>query len=147
MVIELIDLTNIIISDNEIISDSKSMSDDLQFTSSWRTSVRFSCGLTFQNNHYVFGGEESWLRQLSKVKGKRLVRIENLKFDFSGVSCANVDNRLVYLCFHVDKSGLQKTENGKQCRFATSPEGTFSMIDQSSERHAASPIAASSGKN
>ena len=55
-------------------------------------------------------------------------------------SCANVDDRLVYLCFNADNSADYPHEFEK-CRYSTSPLGEFLEINDSNNAHRYSRIA------
>ena len=63
------------------------------------TEAYFSCGATYRGKSLVFGGVKQ-TRQISQVTSCGLVRIGNLRNDFSRGSCAAVDGGdYVALCF------------------------------------------------
>ena len=68
-----------------------------------RTSVMYSCSVTFKNTVYVFGGSYSYrpsmYRQISILSGRQLKRISDSQYSFrTGTGCANLNNQRVYLC-------------------------------------------------
>ena len=75
-----------------------------------RTSVMYSCSVTFKNTVYVFGGyfgsyygvngyKHKMDRQISILSGRQLKRISDSQYSIrAGTGCANLNNQGVYLC-------------------------------------------------
>ena len=103
------------------------------------TEVLYSCGLTFRNNYFVFGGG-SFETQISQIIDCQLKRIGTLAFDHRQGGCANVRNNLIYLCFNDNSS------DRKKCRVANSPTDQFEQIADSTYEHRLIRIAASDSK-
>ena len=100
------------------------------------TEVYRSCSLTWQNRHFVFGGNNE-KTQISMVDDCTLKLVGQLAFHHWSGGCANVDNRLIYLCFNSDNS-----DDYKKCRYSTSPLGEFEQISDSNHKHSYTRIAA-----
>ena len=60
-----------------------------------------SCGVTFKNKQYIFGGEnsESKRRQVLQVKHCGLVKLGSIPFDHRFGACGSNDDAIV-LCFN-----------------------------------------------
>ena len=99
------------------------------------TSVEGSCHLVWKNKLYVFGGIDSYKRQVSRLDNCTLTKIGSLNFNFVNGACTNYHDRRVYLCFDIEQQKL--------CRFAESPEATFAESSSSHETHAYTRIASS----
>ena len=104
------------------------------------TQVYGSCGLTFQNEFFIFGGQNAE-NQISKVAACRLDTIGQLSFNFNRGGCTSGTDNLVYLCFGSHES------NGKRCHFARSPTDEFQRISDSNFPHRLSRIASSTSMN
>ena len=102
------------------------------------TSVSLGCSLIFQNYLYVFGGESSYKRQISQLKGNQFNRIGSLNFQYEDGACVNLNNEYIYLCFSYGESRL--------CRFSLGPEKIFHKVAESTDEHWATNIAASTSK-
>ena len=99
-----------------IITDATGRVDtDLRFTFGDDTSVWLSCSLTFQNQHYVFGGSSGYVRQISRTVGCRLQRIGDLPFDHYYAACTAVGDDRIYLCFDLNSA------DHKTCDSTTGP--------------------------
>jgi len=85
--------------------------------------------MTYQNQHYIFGGESN-KKQILQITGCSLTNIGTLAFNFRHGACANVDDNSVYLCFSIAGGNEYRL-----CRFSTSPTGTFEKTDLSYEQH------------
>ena len=96
-----------------------------------------SCSFTFKNHHYVIGGND----QISKIIGCTLTKVGTLAFNFHSGGCANVADRLVYLCFD-----WSNTNEHRRCRVSNSPEGNFTLITDSTFDHREVNIASSNCK-
>ena len=103
------------------------------------TWAHYSCSLTYQNQFYLFGGDQGYARQISKLNGCSIERIGDLAFESVWGGCANVNDERIYLCFSRDKSDY------KVCRYATDPLGEFTLAEQSIHPHQGIRIAASKG--
>ena len=103
------------------------------------TQVRYSCGLTWRNQHFIFGGD-SQKKQISKIKNCKLELVGQLDFNHYDGGCANVGDNRIYLCFNDDSADYQK------CRMSTSPTSRFEEITTSINEHKQSRIAASERK-
>jgi len=104
------------------------------------TSVDESCSSVLRNEFYVFGGYGDYRRQISKLSGVRLERIESLDFDFRLGACANFNDQNIYLCFPSGSS-----EDQKRCRYGDNfeQEPVFFNNIQSAYEHRKTRIAAS----
>ena len=98
-----------------------------------------SCGLTFRNQFYMYGGrtDRETERQISQIMSCELKRIRDLPFDFVLGACTSVANQKLILCFDENDS--------KQCYQATSPTGEFESIPQSNDYHLRTSVGASDG--
>ena len=102
------------------------------------TSVHRSCSVTFRNNFYIFGGADSYNRQVSQLSVNRLERIGTLDFNLYTGACAVINDDQIYLCFdYYDE---------KQCRFSSGPLNVFHKIAKSAQQHRLISIAASHSK-
>ena len=59
--------------------------------------VSRSCGVTYQNQFFVYGGKTE-TRQIAKVIQKSLKNVGTLPFDFFNGGCSSTSNRII-LCF------------------------------------------------
>ena len=100
------------------------------------TEVYHSCSLTWENRHFIFGGNNE-KTQISMVDECKLKLVGQLAFNHYFGGCANVDDRLIYLCFNSDNS-----EDYKKCRYSISPLGEFQQISDSNHQHSFTRIAA-----
>ena len=111
---------------------------DFDFSMGENTEVYESCSMNFKNQHFVFGGD-SERKQISQIIGCSLTRVGTLSFDHNRGACTNVANNKVYLCFG---SG-----DYKKCRFATSPTGQYTEVQESTHEHRHTKIASSNSKS
>ena len=63
--------------------------------------VDASCGLTFRNNFYIYGGRDK-KRQISQIIGQELTVIGNLTSDFYFGACTTMADQ-IFLCFAVEE--------------------------------------------
>ena len=103
------------------------------------TQVYLSCGLTWRNQHYIFGGS-SKKTQISTIRNCKLEVVGQLSFNHYMGACANVADNQIYLCFNYVSS------DKKKCRMSTSPTGSFEEISDSVYDHGIIRIAASERK-
>ena len=99
------------------------------------TSVYESCSITWKNEFFVFGGNNSDKKQISKMVGCKLTRIGSLDFDHFAGTCSNMNNRLLYVCFDYG--------NAKKCRLAADPLDSFIGVQNSTFEHKYARIAIS----
>ena len=85
---------------------------------------------------YLLGGYTE-IRQISQVSGCRVERIDNLNFDFEAGACTVIHSQ-VLLCFD--------NNDGRVCRMANSPTGSFSKTRESIFFHHGIRIASNGGK-
>ena len=111
-----------------------------RFTFGQNTGAKTSCGLTWRNDFYVYGGYSNTLRQISKVNGCRLERISNLDFDFNYGGCAVDFNDRIYLCFNYESSS-----DYKKCRVSNTPTNGFGLIQETRYEHRYTRINTSKG--
>ena len=123
-----------------VITDSSGREEyNFFFRFSERTSVSFSCTMTFKNEVYIFGGKDGDdVRQVSKLAGCQLERIGSLAFNHAAGACANVRDEKVYLCFNTWDSG-----DNKKCRFSDEPNGQYIEAARSIHEHRHTRVAAS----
>ena len=125
-------------SNEPIITDATGLDDRFfYFKYEENTEAYGSCGLTFQNQFYMFGGN-SKRTQISQIVNCELKRIGQLPFTFEYGACTNVANQKFYLCFDWN--------DYRQCYEASSPTGTFKAISKSGNDHRYTRIASSDGK-
>ena len=123
-----------------VITNAAGLDDrDINFEFGENTEVHNSCGLTFRNQYFVFGGN-SFKTQISQIINCQLKRIGQLEFNHDDGGCANVGNNRVYLCFN------DKSSDRKKCRVANSPTDQFEQISDSVYDHRYTRIAASESK-
>ena len=94
-----------------------------------------SCGVTHENNHFIFGGEEN-RRQVLKLIDCSLSNIGSIPFDHRLGAC-DTSNGIIILCFDYD--------DNKQCRQATTPLGEWNDMALSTYYHRLTQIATSTG--
>ena len=94
-----------------------------------------SCGVTFKNNYYIFGGQYTSMRIL-QVSACYLINIGSLGF-YSSLGASGSNEDVMVLCFG---SGDMKS-----CRKASSPNGTWTEMALSTYEHRFTAIAASPG--
>ena len=80
------------------------------------------------------------MKQISMVDDCTLKRVGQLAFNHIRGGCANVADRLIYLCFNVETNII--SDEYKKCRYSTSPLGDFDQISDSNHYHAITRIAA-----
>ena len=131
-----------------LIGDKITKSIKITFES--ETGLSYACSLTFKNEHYVIGGEVSFMdrtkKQISKLNGQKLDRIGTLDFQFILGTCTTVESNLVYLCF-CSASRICNNDERRLCRFASRPEdfektGNYESV-RSLYTHTQTSIAAS----
>ena len=97
--------------------------------------VESSCGVTFQNILFIYGGQSN-TRQILQVTDCSLSPIGTLPFDHDAGACES-SNGIIVLCFD--------TNDAKQCRQATTPLGEWSDMALSTYDHRFTQIATSPG--
>ena len=100
--------------------------------------VYASCGVTFQNKHYIFGGFAN-KRQIRQVSDCGLISMGTLDFDHYLGACGSTGGAVV-LCFNY----LYTSEHNR-CRQASSPTGPWSEMVSSFQTHKQTAIATSPG--
>ena len=103
--------------------------------------VHNSCGVTFQNEHFIFGGDQK-KRQILKVNQCGLISIGSTPFDHFRGACGSTDD-VILLCFNEEDGG----EDAKRCRKASTPKGPWTQIQFSIYEHRAQQSANSPGTN
>ena len=98
-----------------------------------------SCSVTFRNSFYIFGGGNTYKKQVSQLSVNRLKRIGSLDFDFCVGACAVINDDQIYLCFDYYAT--------KQCYYSSGPLETFYEIAKSAQNHDVISIAASQSKS
>jgi hypothetical protein len=111
---------------------------DFYFELGQGTEVYASCSITWQNQHFIFGGDKE-KRQISQIKGCQLERVSNLKLAHTRGACVNVLDEMVYLCFDWN--------NTKKCLKSDHPLGDFEPTENTQYRHGYTRIATSQSKN
>ena len=97
-----------------------------------------SCGVTFQNKHFIFGHAEK-KRQILELNDCGLISIGSLKFDSKQSACSSTD-QVILLCFNTESAN-----DYKRCRQASSPTGQWSELALSKFDHRFTSIATSPG--
>ena len=103
-----------------------------------------SCGVTHENNFFIYGGVVN-RKQVLQLINCGLTFIGALPFNHFMGACDSSNGRIV-LCF--DRGEPYKVEedsNSRQCRRATSPLGPWSEMPLSAVDHDNVPIVASPG--
>ena len=99
-----------------------------------------SCGVTFHNKQYIFGGrEKETYRQVLQIEDCGLVNIGSIPFDLTTGACDSTASVMV-LCFH-----YWEVNDLKRCRKASSPYGPWTLMALSTYAHQSAKIATSSG--
>ena len=102
------------------------------------TFASLSCSMSWKNQFYLFGGDLSYNKQISRLDKCRLSRVGSLDFPFHYSGCANMANKKLFLCF--DMSYL------KTCYYSTDPLGKFKKTSDSFHSHRHIKIASSNSK-
>ena len=97
--------------------------------------VESSCGVTHENNFFIYGGEEN-KRQVLQLNDCSLSNIGSIPFNHELGACDS-SNGLIILCF--------EWYDTKQCRQATQPLGEWSDMALLTYEHRATQIATSPG--
>ena len=98
--------------------------------------VYMSCGVTHENNHYIYGGETTHKRQVLQLTDCSLSNTGTIPFNHYRGACDSW-NGIIILCFDHDDS--------RQCRQATQPLGEWSDMELSTYEHRHTQIAMSPG--
>ena len=102
--------------------------------------VYCSCGVTFRNKQYIFGGQYTNNKQILQVKNCGLYNIGSLDFVHYHAACGSTDEVMV-LCFGTGDTEIER----KRCRQAALPNGPWTEMELPSYAHKITPIAASQG--
>ena len=102
--------------------------------------VHSSCGVMFQNKHFLFGGETN-KRLVLKIKNCGLSNIGSTPFDHRAGACSSTDEAVI-LCFNVEN---KDNNDYKRCRQASSPNGPWTQLALSTYDHRYTSIATSPG--
>ena len=94
-----------------------------------------SCGVTHENNHYIYGGDEN-KRQVLQLIDCSLSLIGTIPFNHEWGACDS-SNGIIVLCFDIN--------NYKRCRQATTPLGEWRELTPSTYEHRITHIATSPG--
>ena len=122
----------------EIITNAAGKDDRLiDFSINDDAEVDQSCSIIWNNDLYVYGGNER-KTQISKVIKCRLERVGTLAFHHSNGDCLNVADEQIYLCFDYWTQ--------KKCRMGSSPRGHFNDITDSQYDHQMTRIATDGGE-
>ena len=97
-----------------------------------------SCGVTFWNKYFIFGGDKN-KRQILKVEDCGLISFGKIEFDHFRGACGSTDD-VVVLCFNYADSN-----DAKLCREASSPSGPWTRMSLSTFDHRSTSIATSPG--
>ena len=97
-----------------------------------------SCGLTWKNMLYIFGGEETKKQQISKLVRYKMQVIGNLPFEFDRGACTNMASRKFFLCFEI--------YDYRRCHWSTDPLGDYNDVPQSFHDHRRITISSSERK-
>ena len=111
------------------------------FTRSGQDDMYASCGVTFQNVHFIFGGDNK-PRQILQVDECGLIKLGSLDFDHHKGACSSTWEVIV-LCFNFDKDGTKV--DLRRCRKASSSSGTWTETRSSLYDHREASIATSEG--
>ena len=114
-----------------------------KFEYDYETEVYKSCSVIWQNENYVFGGENQ-KRQIAKIDGCRLRRIGELAFDLMAAGCVNVNNQKILLCFNLDFD--LSSDDFDKCRSLPSPTGSYQDVQRSKYAHQLTKIASSDSR-
>ena len=100
--------------------------------------VSFSCGVSFKNRQLIFGGMDA-MRQILQIEDCGLEAVGSLPFDHVGRACGSSQGVIV-LCFNA-----MSPNDSKLCRQASSPDGPWADMAQSTYDHGMTSIAISPG--
>ena len=103
-----------------------------------------SCGVTFRNEYFIFGGspkaEVQNSRRILQLQDCGLIQINSdLSFDHRSGPCGST-NEVIILCFNNDDP-----DDFKRCRQSSSPSGQWNELTFSTYSHHATAIAPSPG--
>lgn len=111
---------------------------DFMFLFGENTEVYTSCHVTFRGDLFIYGGVNQ-RNQVSKLVGCKLERIFTLPFSHYYGSCANHEDKEIFLCFN------ESSDDYKKCRSSTQPTGEFTEVAESNFPHKRTALAASPG--
>ena len=95
------------------------------FTIADDVEVYKSCAVTYQDQFFVYGGNDK--RQIAKVTNKSLINVGSLPFEFELGGCSSTTNKII-LCFHING-------DGRTCYQTTNPTGQFKQTTKSIHEH------------
>ena len=122
-----------------LVIDSSGNSRQPNFEFKDETEAEYSCGVSFKNRMYIYGGGYD-KKQISKIVDCSVTRVGSLAFDHYRAGCATGGDE-VYLCFnYADSNDYQK------CRKSANPEKDFQETSMSNHPHCRTRTAASKGK-
>ena len=124
-----------------LIIDGKGQSKEIGFNFESGTEVRSSCSIVWHGKMFVFGGF-NLKRQISVVDECKLTKKGELPFDMSLGTCAQRDNREVFICFE----DWNDSSTWKNCHRSNGPLEAFSQLSNSTHDHRLTRIAVTSGK-
>ena len=87
-----------------------------------------SCGVTFQNKQFIFGGTSD-MRQILKLNDCGLISIGLTPFNNYLSACGSTNEKVI-LCFNTSRS-----TDYKRCRQASSPSGPWTQMALSMYEH------------
>merc|ERR1711935_38718 len=97
-----------------------------------------SCGVTFQNRQFIFGGNKD-MRQILQIEKCRLNSIGTTPFKSTFAACSCTSG-VIILCFG---TGNDDDDDAKLCRQASSPNGPWTQMALSTFNHKSTSIATS----
>ena len=123
-----------------LIIDGKGQSKEIEFNFQSGTEVRSSCSIVWLGRMFVFGGF-NYKRQISLVDECKLTKKGELPFDMFLGTCAQRDNREVFICFE----DWNYSPTWKNCHRSNGPLEAFSQLPSSIYDHRLTRIAVTSG--
>ena len=105
--------------------------------------VYMSCGVTFQNKQYIFGGDKN-KRQVLQIDDCGLNKLGLIPFDHRSGACGSTSGVIV-LCFHTDSDRDFSNGAYKSCRQSSSPSDSWTQMAPSTYAHRDTSIATSPG--
>ena len=99
-----------------------------------------SCGVTYANNFYFYGGEHDYKRQVLQLVDCVLKPLRPLVWDHIHGACGSSNGQIV-LCFDY------KWESTRKCHRATNPHGPFRRTEYSMFDHRYTALATSYGNS
>ena len=106
-----------------------------------KTEAFLSCSVNWNNQLFIFGGKKE-KRQISRLTGHKLEKVQSLDFDHKQGACSVMASKFIFLCFNTaDSNDL------KRCRRSTGPLEPFEPVSLSNHNHGIAQTSCSDSKS